>query len=163
MQCSGPFLGNRSSSGGLHAFKFKPFLDRGPLSSIQNPSNLQYQKKRDVAAMKGLLELTRNYLDLNVIEKSKVGDVATHCDQTKSGSCTLVLPGCTLVQPRCTLVQQPACTLVQHQVLLSIATARVHPTQLGHPDCRLLVRKRTGAPRHTAMLTVLASVLLGFS
>ena len=36
-----------------------------------------------MGAMKGLLELMRKYLDLNVIEKSKVGDLATHCDQAK--------------------------------------------------------------------------------
>ena len=39
--------------------------------------------------MKGLFDLMRNYPDLNVIEKSKVGDVATHCDRAKSGSCSI--------------------------------------------------------------------------
>ena len=72
-----------------------------------------------MGTMKGLLELMRNYLDLDVMEKSKVEDIATHCDRAKSGSWLL------------------------------------HPTQLGHPDCRLLVRKRTGAPRHTALPCVL--------
>ena len=45
-----------------------------------------------MGTMKGLLELMRNYLDLDVMEKSKVGDIATHCDQAKSGSLLLVHP-----------------------------------------------------------------------
>ena len=33
------------------------------------------------------------------------------------------------------------------------------PLTLGHPDCRLLVRKRTGAPRYTTLFSVAALCL----
>ena len=69
----------------------------------------------------------RKYRDLSAIEKSKVGDVATHRNQKwKLASLASVAP----------------------------------LTLLGHPDCRRLVRKRTGAPRHTLKLSC---VQLGFS